>query len=101
MKAEGDGDPSALPDWVQSAQAQPPDTSVVGRVTSNLTSGQPAAKAGLTSDEISGLITNPLTRDLGVAFLKNKLDPGTWSLSLHDPESGQVIGFAQQQNPRG
>jgi hypothetical protein len=90
VKAEGD-DPSALPSWVQSAQAQPPDTSTVGRVVSNLTSGQAAAKAGISSEEISGLITNPLTRELGVAFLKNKLDPGTWTYHF-DQETGRVIG---------
>ena len=92
VKAEGD-EPSALPGWLQSAQAQPPDTSVAARVTSNLTSGQPAAAAGISREQIGALIQNPLTRQLGVTFLQNQLDPGTWKVEKLDDGSGRVMAF--------
>lgn len=76
VKAEG-ADP--VPDWVQSAQAQPPDTSIVGRVTSNLASEHPTAAAGISRDQLGALYANPVTRPLATAFLQKQLDPGTYS----------------------
>lgn len=83
VKAEGD-EPSALPSWVQSAQAQPPDLSIVGRITSNLTSQQPAAAAGISREQLGALYQNPLTRPLATAFLQKQFDPGTWKYEKLD-----------------
>jgi hypothetical protein len=88
VKAEGD-EPSTLPGWVQSAQAQPPDTSIVGRVTSNLTSEHPTAAAGVNRDQIAALYANPLTRPLAQAFLQKQFNPGEWK--YEKLEDGRLV----------
>jgi hypothetical protein len=76
---------------VQSAQASPPDTSTLGRVTSALTSGQPAAAAGVSNEQIGALFSNPLTRPLAQTFLQNRLNPGTWK--VEKTEDGRMFAF--------
>lgn len=88
VKAEGD-EPSALPSWVQSAQAQPPDLSIVGRISSNLTSQQPAAAAGISREQLGALMQNPLTRPLATAFLQKQFNPGEWKYEKTD--DGRLI----------
>jgi hypothetical protein len=88
VKAEGD-DPSQLPSWVQSAQAQPPDTSTVGKITTNLVSDHPAAAADVSRDEMQALFSNPLTRPLAVAYAQKRLSPGEWK--YEKTEDGRII----------
>jgi hypothetical protein len=87
VKAEGD-EPSG-PGWLQSAVAQPPDTSIVGRVTSNLTSPNPTTAAGISRDQLAALYSNPLTRPLATAFLQKQLNPGEWKYEKMD--DGRII----------
>jgi hypothetical protein len=99
IKAEG-GD-SGVPSWVQSAQENPPDTSLVGRVTSSLTSPNPAAASGISREQIAALYANPLTKPLAVAFLQKQFDPGSWTyqningklmaLNSNDPSKNKII----------
>jgi hypothetical protein len=86
VKAEGDD--GELPGWVQSAQASPPDTSIVGRVASNLTSPSPAAAAGISRDDLAALYKNPLTRPIATAFLQKQFSPGEWKYENVD---GRII----------
>jgi len=83
------GDDSELPGWAQSAQAQPPDTSLVGRVASNLTSPSPAAAAGISRDQLAALYKNPLTRPIATAFLQKQFNPGEWKYEKDD--AGRII----------
>jgi hypothetical protein len=94
VKAEG-GDTN-LPEWAQSAVASPPDTSIVGRVASNLTSPNPAAAAGLNREQLGALYANPLTRPLATAFLQKQLDPGTWTYTKLD--DGRLVGHNSRTN---
>lgn len=88
VKAQGD-DTSALPAWAQSAAENPPDTSIVGRVASNLTSPHPTAAAGVNREQLQALFSNPLTRPLAIAFAQKQLSPGEWKYEKTD--DGRII----------
>ena len=59
------------------------------RIASNLASGQPAATAGVSRDELAELYRNPLTRPIATAFLQKQFDPGTWKYEKTD--DGRII----------
>ena len=84
------GDESGLPAWASSQ-------SLVGRVTGNLTSGQPAATAGISREQIAELYRNPETRELAKSFLQKQMDPGTWSYHFDD-NAGRVIATNNKTN---
>ena len=83
-------DESGLPAW-----AAP--QSLVGRITGNLTSGQPAATAGISREQIAELYRNPETRSLATAFLQKQMDPGTWTYHFDD-NAGRVIATNSKTN---
>jgi hypothetical protein len=62
---------------------------VATRVAETLTSGRPAATAGISREQIGELYANPLTRPLATAFIQNLTAPGTWS--YHYGDDGRVI----------
>ena len=80
VKAEGE-DPSTLPAWADPTTA---------RIASNLTSGQPAATAGISRDQLAQLYRNPMTRPLATAFLQKQFDPGSWTYHFN-ADTGRVI----------
>ena len=86
VKAEGDD--GELPGWVQSAQAAPPATSLVGRMANNLTSPSPAAAAGISREQLAAAYANPITRPLATAFLQKQFSPGEWKYENVD---GRII----------
>lgn len=77
-------DPSQL---AATTSAAPP--SVVDRITSNLTSGQPAATAGISRDQLAELYRNPITRPIATAFLQKQFSPGEWK--YEKTEDGRII----------
>jgi hypothetical protein len=75
-----------LPPEITSGQSRPTEEpsqrmsfdQVRDAAAQNLTSQQPAHAAGLTSDQVSALYRNPVTRPLALGFLQKQLDPGTY-----------------------
>jgi hypothetical protein len=60
------------------------------RIASNLVSGQPAAAAGISREQIAELYRNPITRPIATAFLQKQMDPGKWTYHV-DNDTGRVI----------
>ena len=77
-------DPSQL---AATTAAAPP--SVVDRIAGNLTSGQPAAAAGISRDQLAELYRNPITRPIATAFLQKQFSPGEWK--YEKTEDGRII----------
>jgi hypothetical protein len=49
------------------------------RAVQNLTSGQPAAAAGLDREQLAQMYRNPITRPLATAILQKQMDPGSYT----------------------
>jgi hypothetical protein len=82
-------DPSQL---AATTAAAPP--SVVDRISSNLTSGQPAAAAGISRDQLAELYRNPITRPIATAFLQKQFSPDPWK--YEKTEDGRIIGINER-----
>jgi hypothetical protein len=75
--------PDNAPD-ITSALPVAPSPPLTDRIESNLTSGQPAAAAGVSREQIAELYRNPITRPLATAFLQKQMAPGDWKFEKLD-----------------
>lgn len=87
--AQGEVPPSPIAPSQLAATVSAAPPSMVDRVAGNLTSGAPAAAAGISRDQIAELYRNPLTRPIATAFLQKQFSPGTWKYEKLD--DGRLI----------
>ena len=83
------------PSQLQATGAMTPQPPAASRVATSLLSGNPAAAAGITPEEMGEMYRNPETRELAKVFLQNATKPGTWKVNF-DKDTGQVTAYDER-----
>lgn len=86
--------PPIVPSPIAPSQVAVAPPSVVDRIAGNLTSGAPAATAGISRDQLAELYRNPITRPIATAFLQKQFSPDTWKYEKTD--DGRIIGINER-----